>query len=205
MRSQDWLARQKKDVYSRKAHEQGYASRASFKLLQMQQRDHFIKPGMRVMDIGAAPGGWSQVLADITGNKGKVIALDKLPMPAIPSVDFIQGDFTEADTLKTLENHLVTQKINRFDLVLSDMAPNISGISLLDQCQSIYLAELALDFCLHYLKKDGDFLVKVFEGSELFAYKQSLRKHFAEIRVRKPEASRTGSKELYLSARSKRN
>ena len=205
MRSQDWLARQKKDVYSRKAQEQGYASRASFKLLQMQQRDHFIKPGMCVIDLGAAPGGWSQVLVDIIGNRGKVVALDKLPMRGIAGVDFIQGDFTETYILKVLENHLATQKINRFDLVLSDIAPNISGISLVDQCESIYLAELALDFCLDYLKKDGNFLVKVFEGSELFAYKQNLQKHFTEIRIRKPEASRSGSKELYLLACSKRN
>ena len=206
MHSQNWLARQKKDTFVKQAQKTGYASRASFKLLQIQQQDQLIKPNMCVMDLGAAPGGWSQVLADIIkSNQGKIVALDKLPIASIDGVDFIQGDFTEEHTLSLLQNYLSQRKIQRFDLVLSDMAPNISGVNLVDQCESIYLAELALDFCLEYLKTGGDFLVKVFEGRELAEYQRNLKQCFNKILVRKPEASRAKSKELYLLARSKHN
>ena len=220
MHSKNWLARQKKDTFVKQAQEAGYSSRASFKLLQIQQQDQLIKPEMCVMDLGAAPGGWSQVLADIIKHKsagdqskdqgkgkgkGKIVALDKLPIASIAGVDFIQGDFTEEHTLNLLKNYLSQQKVQWFDLVLSDMSPNISGIKLVDQCESIYLAELALDFCLKYLKVGGDFLVKVFEGRELAEYKLNLKQHFNKVLVRKPEASRTQSKEIYLLARSKQN
>ena len=225
MDSRKWLARQKKDIYTKQAKQQGYLSRASFKLLQIQERDHFIKPGMVVMDLGAAPGGWSQVLAEImmppqklqavnkctsisgvpsAKNSGKIIALDRLPLHlTLPEVHFIQGDFTQQECLDTLLKYMQHVAIDQFDLVLSDMAPNTSGVKMVDQYQSIHLAEQALDFCIDHLKTGGDFLVKVFEGQEFAAYRNSLQEHFAKVMIRKPRASRSASRELYLLACSK--
>ena len=225
MDSKAWLQRQKQDVYARQAREKGYLNRASFKLLQIQERDRLIKAGMTVMDLGAAPGGWLQVLAELmhpehrvtrqssqsssTGRPGnktasKIVALDRLPLQlTLPEVHFVQGDFTQQQDLNRLLDCMQCQQIHQFDLVLSDMAPNTSGIRMVDQCESMYLAELARDFCLLHLRAGGNFLVKVFEGQGLTAYRKDLQQHFAKVVLRKPKASRPESRERYLLACSK--
>ena len=216
MDSRAWLQRQKQDVYARQARKKGYLNRASFKLLQIQERDRLINAGMTIMDLGAAPGGWLQVLVELmhqsssTGRPGskiasKIVALDRLPLQlTLPEVHFVQGDFTQQQDLNRLLDCMQRQQIHQFDLVLSDMAPNTSGIRMVDQCESMYLAELARDFCLHYLRVGGNFLVKVFEGEGLAAYRKDLQQHFAKVVSRKPKASRPESRERYLLACSKR-
>lgn len=183
------------DPYVQQAQKDGYRSRAAYKLLEIDERDHLIKSGMVVVDLGATPGGWSQVAANKIGDKGKVIALDLLPLNPLPRVEFILGDFREDDVLQQLEEKLGGKQI---ELVISDMAPNISGIDLSDQARSMYLAELALEFAAQHLKPGGAFLVKVFQGVGFEEYVKAMRKHFAKVVTRKPKASRDRSSEVYM-------
>jgi 23S rRNA (uridine2552-2'-O)-methyltransferase len=183
------------DPYVQQAQKDGYRSRAAYKLIEIDQRDHLIKAGMVVVDLGATPGGWSQVAANKVGEKGKVIALDLLPLQPLARVEFIQGDFREDSVLKQLEEKLGG---NQIGIVISDMAPNISGIDLTDQARSIYLAELALEFAVQHLRPGGAFLVKVFQGVGFQEYVVAMRKHFGKVVSRKPKASRDRSNEVYI-------
>ncbi len=195
--SQNWLKRHFDDPYVKEAQKAGYRSRAAFKLLEMQERSRFIKPGQVVVDLGAAPGGWSQIAVPLVGRKGAVIALDILPMDPIDRVDFIQGDFTE----EVIHNALLARLENRpVDLVMSDMAPNISGLKAVDQPRAMYLAELALDHAKTVLKPGGTFLVKVFQGEGFDEYLRQVRSAFDQVVIRKPKASRPKSREVYLLA-----
>lgn len=183
------------DPFVQMAQKDGYRSRAAYKLLEIDERDQLIKPGMVVVDLGAAPGGWSQVVGNKLKGNGKIIALDLLPFQPLPYVDFIQGDFREDDVLAKLEEKLNGQEIG---LVISDMAPNISGVGLADQARAMYLAELALDFATAHLKSDGAFLVKVFQGVGFEEYLKLMRQRFNKVIARKPKASRDRSSEQYL-------
>jgi len=189
------------DPYVQRAQKEGYRSRAAYKLLEIDKRDHLMKPGMVVIDLGAAPGGWSQVAAAKVGVTGKVIALDILPMTPIFGVDFIQGDFREASVLAQLQEQLQGKQVR---LVISDMAPNITGIAVTDQASAIYLAELALDLAVQQLQPGGAFLVKVFQGAGFEGYLKLMRQHFTKVVTRKPDASRDRSSELYLLGIEKR-
>ncbi len=193
--SKQWMREHINDPYVQQAQKDGYRSRAAYKLLEIDERDHLIKAGMVVVDLGATPGGWSQVAANKIGEKGRVIALDLLPLDPLTRVDFIQGDFREDSVLALLDEKLAGKQI---DLVISDMAPNISGIDLSDQARSIYLAELALEFAVQNLKPGGAFLVKVFQGVGFEDYVKLIRKHFAKVVSRKPKASRDRSSEVYM-------
>ena len=195
--SSRWLAEHHGDAFVKQARAEGYRSRAAFKLAQIQQKDRLLRPGMTVVDLGAAPGGWSQYALEVLKGSGRVIALDILPIEPISGVDFIQGDFREATALAELEKALAGAKV---DLVLSDMAPNMSGVGPADQAGSIYLAELARDFALQWLKPGGGLLVKLFQGAGFDGYLKSLRAHFGAVGIRKPEASRARSAEIYLLA-----
>ncbi|MEN8180027.1 MAG: 23S rRNA (uridine(2552)-2'-O)-methyltransferase RlmE [Pseudomonadota bacterium] len=195
--SRQWLDRQFKDDYVKQAQKEGYRSRAAFKLLEIQARDRIIKPGMRVVDLGAAPGGWSQVAHKLVGTKGQVIALDILEMDPIAGVSFIQGDFREEDSLGELHNILAGEKV---DLVISDMAPNITGMASVDQPRSMYLCELALDFAREALRPGGGFVVKVFQGEGFDQYLKECRESFSRVVSRKPKSSRPKSREIYLVA-----
>ena len=177
-----------------KAREQGYRSRAVFKLAEIQQKDRILKPGQLVLDLGAAPGGWSEYAQQIVGDQGKVIALDLLPIDPIAGVEFIQGDFTEQQTLDRL---LTLIDDLRLDLVLSDMAPNLSGMGSVDQPKSIYLAELAFDLARQFLAADGVFVIKLFQGEGFEDLIAVLRVNFNSVRFRKPDASRARSSEIY--------
>ncbi|MBI1174710.1 MAG: 23S rRNA methyltransferase [Sideroxydans sp.] len=190
--SKQWMREHVNDPFVQRAQKEGYRSRAAYKLLEVDERDHLLKPGKVVVDLGATPGGWSQVAAE----KGcKVIALDLLPLQPLAGVEFIQGDFREEEVLLQLERRLAGKQI---DLVISDMAPNISGIGMSDQARAMHLAELALDFSAQHLKPGGGFLVKVFQGAGFEEYFRSMRVHFARVVTRKPKASRDRSSELYL-------
>lgn len=191
----NWMQRHVNDVYVKKARQEGYRSRAAFKLLEINERDRLLKPGMTVVDLGAAPGGWSQVAATLVGARGCVIALDILEMDSLPGVDFIHGDFREDDVLAKLLQVLDGRGV---DLVISDMSPNISGMRVIDQPRSMYLAELALDFANKVLKPDGDFLTKIFEGESTDVYRKELQANFSKLLTRKPNSSRSESRELYL-------
>jgi 23S rRNA (uridine2552-2'-O)-methyltransferase len=193
--SKQWMREHINDPFVQQAQKDGYRSRAAYKLLEIDERDHLIKPGMVVVDLGATPGGWSQVAANKVGDKGKVIALDLLPLIPLPRVEFIQGDFREDSVLAQLEEKLEGKQIG---IVISDMAPNISGIDLSDQARSIHLAELALEFAVQHLKPGGAFLVKVFHGVGYEDYVKTMRKHFAKVASRKPKASRDRSSEVYM-------
>jgi len=195
--SQNWLKRHFDDPYVKEAQKAGYRSRAAFKLLELQERSRFLRPGQVVVDLGAAPGGWSQIAVPLVGRKGAVIALDILPMDQLEGVDFIQGDFTEAAVHDELLAHLEGRGV---DLVMSDMAPNISGLKAVDQPRAMYLAELALDFALSVLKPGGAFLVKVFQGEGFDDYLRQVRATFDKVVIRKPKASRPKSREVYLLA-----
>ena len=186
------------DPYVKMAQVQGYRSRAVFKLKEIQEKDKFIKSGMNVVDLGAAPGGWSQFIRPILGNKGKLIALDILPMESIDNVTFIQGDFRESDVLATLTDVLEGAAV---DIVLSDMAPNMSGSKGIDQPNAMYLAELALDTAKAVLVKDGAFLVKVFQGEGFENFYRDVQGHFTKVVIRKPKASRPRSNEVYILGR----
>ena len=195
--SKRWLEEHARDKYVIRSKEEGYRSRASFKLLEIQEKDRFIKLGMTVVDLGSAPGGWSQVAKRLVGEQGRVFANDILPMEPISGVNFIQGDFTETGVLEQLIAEIQGESV---DLVISDMAPNITGISAVDQPSSIYLAELALDFARSILGEGAYFLVKMFEGEGSDAFKQLLNREFTGVKTRKPTASRARSREFYLLA-----
>ncbi len=199
--SKAWMHEHVTDVYVRRAKQDGYRSRSAYKLLEILDKDKLVRPGMTVVDLGAAPGGWSQVLAPIVGGKGQVIALDLLEMQPLRGVVVIRGDFSEEATLRLLEEQSGNRSI---DLVVSDMAPNISGLGLVDAARSIHLAELAHEFACNRLKPGGDLLVKVFQGAGLDEFRKDLARTFASVAVRKPKASRDRSSEFYLLARGKR-
>ena len=186
------------DEYVKMAQAQGYRSRAVFKLKEIQDKDQLIKPGMNIVDLGAAPGGWSQFARQIAGKKNKIIALDILPMDPLEGVDFIQGDFREQAVLDQLYAVLGGVSVN---LVMSDMAPNMSGNKGVDQPRSIYLGELALDTAKHVLAKDGAFLVKLFHGAGFEEFLKEVQQSFAKVAIRKPKASRPRSNEVYILAK----
>jgi 23S rRNA (uridine2552-2'-O)-methyltransferase len=192
-----WLDRHFSDAYVKRAQQEGYRSRAVFKLLEIQEKDRILAPGMRVVDLGAAPGGWSQVAARIVGTKGRVAALDILPMEPLPDVTFIQGDFREREPLSRLREALAGEPV---DVVLSDMAPNLSGNAAVDQPRMIYLCELALDLVRQVLKPGGAFVVKAFHGEGFETYHKEMRKSFKRVASRKPKSSRPRSREFYLVA-----
>ncbi|MBV6448606.1 RlmE family RNA methyltransferase [Nitrosomonas sp.] len=193
--SKAWMKEHVNDFFVKQAKKEGYRSRAAYKLLEIVDRDRLLKPGMIVVDLGAAPGSWSQVASQKIGHKGKVIALDILEMAPLPGVEFIQDDFREERALLELRKHLGEQQP---DLVISDMAPNMSGIAVSDQARSMYLAELALAFSIEQLNYGGNFLVKVFQGRDFDLFIRDMRAGFSNVLVRKPEASRNRSNELYL-------
>ncbi|MEH6580078.1 MAG: 23S rRNA (uridine(2552)-2'-O)-methyltransferase RlmE [Amphritea sp.] len=193
-----WLQEHFDDQYVKKSKEQGYRSRASFKLLELNQKDGLIKPGMTLVDLGAAPGGWSQVAAELVGDNGRVVASDILSMDLLPGVQFIQGDFTEESVLNEILQTLGDQLA---DLVISDMAPNMSGMSAVDQPAAMYLVELALELAREVLRPGGDFVAKVFHGEGFDQYMNDMRSSFSKVYTRKPDASRARSREVYLIGR----
>jgi len=196
--SSDWLQEHFKDQYVLKSQQDGYRSRAAYKLLQIQEKDKIIKPGMNVVDLGAAPGGWSQVVRQFVGAKGKVVALDILPMDQLAQVDFVLGDFHEESVLNELLSVVNNELI---DLVISDMAPNITGVKAVDQPKSIYLLELAMDLANQVLKPGGTLLMKVFQGEGFQPLLAELRQQYQKVITRKPDASRSRSSEVYLLAK----
>lgn len=183
------------DEFVKKAQRDGYRARAAYKLIEIDDKDQLIKPGMTIVDLGAAPGSWSQVAAERLKGNGRVIALDLLEMQPVAGVEFIQGDFREDQVLQQLENSLAGKQV---DLVIADMAPNISGISIVDQSRAAYLTELALEFSVKWLKPGGHFLVKVFAGSGFDEIVKNMRSQFEKVVTRKPKASRDRSSEVYL-------
>ena len=193
--SKQWIREHVNDPFVQRAQKDGYRARAAYKLLELDERDHLIKPGMVVVDLGAVPGSWCQVVAQKLGVHGRIIALDLLPLQPLPRVEFIQGDFREDSVLAQLEAKLAGRQI---DLVISDMAPNMSGVNLADQARAMYLAELALDFAVNHLASGGNFAVKVFQGAGFEDYLKSMRDHFVKVVARKPKASRDRSSEQYL-------
>lgn len=199
--SNRWLAEHFSDEYVKLAQERGYRSRAVFKLEEIQARDRILKPGITVVDLGAAPGGWSQYAAERVGKSGAIIALDLLPVEPLPGVTFIQGDFQEQSVLDELLAALSGRAV---DVVLSDMAPNMSGTRAVDQPRAMYLAELALDTAAKILKPGGTFVVKLFMGAGFDDFQREARRHFAQLVTRKPKASRDRSREVYLVAKNRR-
>lgn len=195
--SRQWLQRQRNDNYVKRAVAEGYRSRAAYKLQELNERDKFLRPGMTVVDLGAAPGGWSQVVLEHVG-AGNVYALDILPIDPIEGVDIILGDFTEEAVYTELRKKLGSTKI---DLVISDMAPNFSGIRDIDLPRAVYLAEIAFDFAKEVLKPGGCFLVKLFQGEGFTEYVHMLKQAFVSVVVRKPKASRAESREVYIYAK----
>ncbi|MCP3670882.1 MAG: 23S rRNA (uridine(2552)-2'-O)-methyltransferase RlmE [Gammaproteobacteria bacterium] len=195
--SRRWLDRHFKDEFVLKSQKDGFRSRAVYKLQEIQERDRLIKPGQVVVDLGAAPGGWSQYVSKIIGPKGRVVALDILPMDSIEGVAFIHGDFREEAVLGQLRQLLDGSSV---DLVISDMAPNITGMSVVDQPRAMYLCELALDFAQGVLKPGGGIVAKVFQGEGFDQYMRDLRSDFKKVVTRKPKASRPKSREVYLVA-----
>ncbi|MEX0959895.1 MAG: RlmE family RNA methyltransferase [Burkholderiales bacterium] len=200
--SKGWMQEHVSDPYVRQAKQQGYRSRAAFKLLEILQKDRLLRPGMLVVDLGAAPGGWSQVTAPLVAPAGRVIALDLLEMAPIPGVEFIRGDFREDAVLAEVTRLLDGRAA---DLVLSDMSPNISGIGVTDQSRSMHLAELALEFSVAHLKPGGSLLVKVFQGAGTEALRLAFGEIFDSVVVRKPRASRDRSSEFYLLGRGRKS
>jgi 23S rRNA (uridine2552-2'-O)-methyltransferase len=193
--SKAWMQEHVSDEYVKRAQREGYRARAAYKLIEIDDKDHLIKPGMTIVDLGAAPGSWSQVAVQRLKGNGRVIALDLLDIQPLAGVEFIQGDFREDEILLQLENKLAERQV---DLVIADMAPNISGISVVDQAKAAYLTELALEFSIKWLKPGGHFLVKVFAGSGFDEIVKSMRDHFEKVVTRKPKASRDRSSEVYL-------
>lgn len=196
--SHRWLREHFSDSYVQQAQKEGYRSRAVYKLKEIQEKDRLLRPGMRIVDLGAAPGGWSQYAGELIGDSGQVVALDILPMDALVGVTALEADFTEDEALELLRDALGEAPV---DLVLSDMAPNISGMAAVDQPRAMYLAELALDFAREVVKPGGDFLVKVFQGEGFDEFLKALRRDFGRVVTRKPKASRGRSREVYLLAR----
>ncbi len=195
--SHRWMQRHVNDEYVKRSQKEGYRSRAAYKLLELQEKDRFIKPGQVIVDLGAAPGGWLQVAASLVGRKGLVIGLDLLEIDPLAGVELIQGDFREESTLEQLNRVLDGRPV---DLVLSDMAPNISGVAAVDQPCSMYLCELALDFCRQSLREGGGFVTKVFQGEGFDAFYRDVKSSFGRVVTRKPKASRPKSREVYLVA-----
>lgn len=196
--SGSWLRRHVTDPFVKQAQIDGYRSRSAYKLIELDERDRLMRPGMKVLDLGSAPGGWSQVAAKAVGAKGRVLATDILPMDPIRNVDFIQGDFTSDTVVEQIKTWLGDGK---FDLVISDIAPNLSGIDSADQARSIYFLELALDTVRLMLKPGANFVAKMFQGQGSDEYVKELRKHFGKISIRKPKASRPESREVYIVAK----
>ena len=196
--SKQWLRRHVNDPYVQRSKREGYRSRSAYKLTEIDEKDKLLRPGQLVVDLGAAPGGWSQVAARRLGAQGAVVAIDLLDMEALPGVEFIRGDFTRGSGLEAVRSAL---RARQADVVLSDMAPNMSGISVSDQARAMELAEAARDFALLHLQEEGAFLVKVFQGAGYDEYLKSLRAAFRKVVVRKPQASRDESAEQYLLAR----
>jgi 23S rRNA (uridine2552-2'-O)-methyltransferase len=196
--SREWLAEHESDPYVKQARQMGYRSRAVFKLEEIQRADRLIRPGMTIVDLGAAPGGWSQLAAKLLQGRGRIVAMDILPMDAIVGVEFMQGDFSDDSVLLQLEQMLGE---DRPQLVMSDMAPNTTGIADVDHDRSMHLVELSLDFARQRLRPGGDFLVKVFQGRHFQPFVKALRGSFGSVKVRKPDASRQRSPELYLLGR----
>ena len=196
--SKAWLKEHRDDIYVQRAQTDGYRSRACYKLLELNEKDRFIRPGMTVIDLGSAPGSWSQVAAELVGHKGRVIASDILPMDALAGVEFIEGDFTEQSVFDDIQSVIGADVPS---VVLSDMAPNMSGIVDVDQPKAMYLVELALDFAIHTLPEGGVFVAKVFHGEGFDSWLKSVRERFQAVNSRKPLASRPRSKEVYVVAR----
>ena len=196
--SSEWLRRHVNDPFVKQAQLDGYRSRSAYKLIELNEKDRLIKPGMRIMDLGSAPGGWSQVAGKLVGKKGRVLATDILPMDPVTNVDFIQGDFTD-DTI--VEQLLAWLEGGKFDLIVSDIAPNLSGIDSADQAGSMYFLELALDIVRKTLKPGANFAAKMFQGSGSDDYVKELRKSFEKVLIRKPAASRAQSREVYIVAK----
>ncbi len=196
--SRRWLDEHVNDPYVKRAQKDGLRSRSSYKLIELNEKDRLIRPGMLIMDLGSAPGGWSQVAGKLVGEKGRVIATDILPMDPLDNVDFIQGDFTEDAVFQQLLDKLDGRQP---DLIVSDIAPNLSGIAVADQASSMYLVELTLDMVRKVLKPDGNYVVKVFQGEGSDDFLRDVRTSFEKVVVRKPAASRPRSNEVYLVAK----
>lgn len=196
--SSRWLQEHVSDPYVKRAQRDGYRARSAYKLLELDERDRLLRPGMTVVDLGSAPGGWSQVAATAVGEKGRVVATDILPMDAIRGVEFIQGDFREEAVLQQV---LAALGGARADLLLSDMSPNLSGVAPADQAASLYLLELALDLAGRVLKPGGQFVGKLFQGAGSDEYLKQLRQAFEKVSIRKPDSSRSRSREVYFVAR----
>ncbi|GEC94561.1 MAG: hypothetical protein RLZZ220_2631 [Pseudomonadota bacterium] len=199
--SKSWMAEHVNDPFVQRAKSEGWRARAAYKLMEIDDKDKLIRPGMIVVDLGAAPGSWSQVANKRVGEVGRVFALDLLPMEPIPGVEFMQGDFHDEEFVERFEEILGGRQV---DLVMSDIAPNISGIPSSDQARSVYLAELALDFAQKHLAQGGRFLVKVFQGEGFDAFRKQMENEFKSVLVRKPQASRGRSSEVYLLGSGKR-
>lgn len=199
--SKSWMAEHVNDPFVQRAKSEGWRARAAYKLMEIDDKDKLIRPGMVVVDLGAAPGSWSQVANKRVGEAGRVFALDLLPMEPIPGVEFMQGDFHDEEFVERFEETLGGRQV---DLVMSDIAPNISGIPSSDQARSVYLAELALDFAQKHLAPGGRFLVKVFQGEGFDAFRKQMESDFKSVLVRKPQASRGRSSEVYLLGSGKR-
>ena len=193
-----WMHEHVTDPYVKEATRRGYRSRAAFKLIELDARDHFLRPGITVVDLGAAPGSWSQVLRERLGTRSTIVAIDRLPMEGIAGVAVIRGDFETDDGLAAVDAALAGKPV---DLVISDLSPNLSGVDVADQARSIGLAELAFDFACSRLQPGGDLVVKVFQGTGLDAFQQAVRRRFDSVHLRKPKASRDRSREHYVVAR----
>ncbi|MDR6712173.1 23S rRNA (uridine2552-2'-O)-methyltransferase [Pseudomonas hunanensis] len=196
--SHNWLREHFNDPFVKQAQKDGYRSRASYKLLEIQEKDKLIRPGMSVIDLGAAPGGWSQVTSRLIGGQGRLIASDILEMDSIPDVTFIQGDFTEDAVLQSI---LAAVGNSHVDLVISDMAPNMSGTPEVDMPRAMFLCELALDLATRVLRPGGDFLIKIFQGEGFDVYLKDVRSKFDKVQMRKPSSSRDRSREQYMLAK----
>ncbi len=197
-RSKAWLKEHMEDVYVQRAQKDGYRARAAYKLLEIQEKDKLIRPGMTVLDLGAAPGSWCQVAAKLVGDRGQVVASDILPMDGLAGVRFVQGDFREQEVFDQILDLLGGEPA---DLVISDMAPNMSGTASADLPRAMYLCELALDMAVKVLKPGGSFVVKVFQGEGYDEYRKAILRHFKVLKSRKPAASRPRSREIYLVAK----
>jgi 23S rRNA (uridine2552-2'-O)-methyltransferase len=196
-----WMHEHVNDPYVREAQRRGYRSRAAFKLQELDERDRLLRPGIAVVDLGAAPGSWLQVLRERLGPRGRIVAIDLLPMTPVAGVEVIQGDFASDEGVAAIEQKLAAAPV---DLVLSDMSPNLSGIDAADQARSVHLAELALDFACTHLQPGGDMVVKVFQGAGLAEFQREVERHFTKVYLRKPKASRDRSREHYVVAKGHR-
>ena len=193
-----WMAEHVNDPWVKEATRQGYRSRAAFKLIELAAKDKLLHPGMRIVDLGAAPGSWTQVLRERSGSSASIVAIDLLPMAPIAGVTFVQADFREEEGLKKLESALGGHKL---DLVVSDLSPNLSGVEAADQARSVHLGELALEFATAWLQPGGDLVVKAFQGEGFMALRRAMEERFSKVYVRKPQASRDRSREVYVVAK----